>query len=71
MGVRVQGLLRLIRLVAICVCFSTQVGAQEKVAPAVEPLDEAGMRAELQRLQEICGNLGLSSEADLWSQLDA
>ncbi|MDX1928391.1 MAG: hypothetical protein SFV81_17820 [Pirellulaceae bacterium] len=64
MQVRVDGLWRLFALAALCAGLCSQSMAQEKPA-TLEPLDEAGMKAELVRLQEICGTLGLASEADL------
>lgn len=66
MPVRVQGMLRLVVMSAVCVGAPALGTGQEKVAPpAIEPLDEAGMQAELQRLREVCDNLELTSEADL------
>jgi Leucine Rich repeat len=65
MRVRVRGLWRLIQLIVLCVGLPMHISAQERTAPSLEPLDEAGMQSELLRLEEICGNLGLAAEADL------
>ncbi len=66
MQVSLQRLLQLVQLVVLCIACSTPILAQDKVASSsVTPLDETAMRAELQRLGEICDNLGLTAEADL------
>ncbi len=70
---RFQGLLRLFVLCVACVAWFTHTSAQEKASTPIETLDEAAMQTELQRLREICDNLGLASESELcrrWLPLD-
>lgn len=66
MRIGVHGLLQLVVLCLACGSWTLHATAQEKVsASSTEPLDEASMQTELQRLREICDSLGLEAEAKL------